>query len=762
MIKTELRIQGDTLAPYEDKLRFSDALPVVLGYARVSTDEQAKENHSISTQFRHIRKLCNDKFPEGCHLILIADEGYSGMLPYRKPGIKQGKFRPGLTLVTELAERRMLHALAVYKLNRLARSSRVFHEFCDDFLKQFKIQPLSCVEQIGIEMGAEEYITTLLMIMAGFERTQILQVCREGQQSRVKEGYPLGGLGYGWEWEDKRELKRNAPGQKVRVGIQPVPDQIMNVKAMIEWFLAGRSLTWIASELERNGIASPGNKKRWATSTIRRILINPLHRGQIRNLQKELKKGAHSKKGFVEESTFHLIQARFREQARVASPTRRTRNHLLGAHLHCEICAQRLRLITGAGRPARYKCKGQEVGNEHPVYTVCVEPVEEVVLQYIKQTSAHPERLKSASEQVGKLIDQEDRCLEKEEKRFLSALQANKKALIRWMSEYQEGTINKEEFGLYREVLESERNQISTSLNEISERMIQRRAREIRVEKAIDLLGHFDELWDSMSLDERRTFFDYLVEKLTISPRTDDFAIQLKTILQEEVVLTVPRTQHRCLQEQLLTRSVMCTAQLLSQGHSSAQIAMERDLSVRTVYRHREQVRNLSSKGDLAEALQRVKKAFVHEQEESVSHRNRKSPFHERFTARQLQLLGLLAQRRTNHEIAAAIGIKKQTVASMRQVLYRKLEVNNWKDALKIAYQRQLIPALPQNEEKPTKRQLQVLQVLETGVSQPEIARHLDLSLSAVKQRIRTMLRKYRCSRAFQLLELAQQKGWIS
>ena len=75
----------------------TDGLPVVIYYGRVSTDIQRDDGYSLEMQDSHHRRDAGDRYPDGCHAILVSDDGLSGTLPYQRGRLKKGRYRPGLT-----------------------------------------------------------------------------------------------------------------------------------------------------------------------------------------------------------------------------------------------------------------------------------------------------------------------------------------------------------------------------------------------------------------------------------------------------------------------------------------------------------------------------------------------------------------------------------------------------------------------------------------------------------------------------------------
>jgi DNA invertase Pin-like site-specific DNA recombinase len=82
-----------------------------IGYIRVSTDEQAIEGVSLKNQEEKIRSYCDLKDFE--LLEIVNDSGISA----------KNLRRPGAQKVIEMAQKKMVDAVVVYKLDRMFRST---------------------------------------------------------------------------------------------------------------------------------------------------------------------------------------------------------------------------------------------------------------------------------------------------------------------------------------------------------------------------------------------------------------------------------------------------------------------------------------------------------------------------------------------------------------------------------------------------------------------------------------------------------------
>lgn len=89
---------------------FGDRMVKTIGYIRVSTDEQAKEGVSLENQEAKIWANCDLKDLK--LLEIVEDAGVSA----------KNLRRPGAQKVIEMAQKKMVDAVVVYKLDRMFRS----------------------------------------------------------------------------------------------------------------------------------------------------------------------------------------------------------------------------------------------------------------------------------------------------------------------------------------------------------------------------------------------------------------------------------------------------------------------------------------------------------------------------------------------------------------------------------------------------------------------------------------------------------------
>src|SRR5438105_3902708 len=204
----------------------------VLGYVRVSTDEQRSSGAGLAAQRAAIEAECRRR---GWTLVeVIEDAGYSA---------KDLK-RPGVQVALETLRRGEAGALVVAKLDRLSRSMLDFTAVMAKATKQgWALVALDCA--VDTTTPAGEAMANVVATFAQFERRLIGQRTREALAAKRASGVQLG-----------------RP-----VSVPPVVRERIAAERK-----AGRSLAAIAEILNAERVPTAQGGRRWWPSTIRAVL----------------------------------------------------------------------------------------------------------------------------------------------------------------------------------------------------------------------------------------------------------------------------------------------------------------------------------------------------------------------------------------------------------------------------------------------------------------------------------------------------------
>jgi DNA invertase Pin-like site-specific DNA recombinase len=207
----------------------------VLAYIRVSTEEQSDSRAGLDAQRAAIARECKRR---GWEIVeTLEDAGYSA----------KDLRRPGIRAALEQLERKKADGLVVSKLDRLSRSMIDFTALMSKAQRQgWALVALDA--PVDTTTPAGEAMAHVLAVFAQFERRLIGQRTREALAQKKAQGVRLG-------------RPRQLP-----------PTVRRRIKRRRK---AGKSLSEIAAELNRDHVATAQGGARWYPSTVRAVLVSP-------------------------------------------------------------------------------------------------------------------------------------------------------------------------------------------------------------------------------------------------------------------------------------------------------------------------------------------------------------------------------------------------------------------------------------------------------------------------------------------------------
>ena len=222
-------------------------------YARVSTDDQAKEGFSIPAQLKRLQAFCKAKGWEVCSEYI--DDGFSGR-DINRPAYQR-----------MMSERDRWDILLVLKMDRIHRNSKNFTEMMDD-LNHWKKQFNSMQEKFDTTSAMGRFVMDIIQRIAQLESEQIGERVKVGMAQKAKKG-----TGY---------LGSPSPfGYSVKEGkLIPIDIEAGIIAFIYHAYVNGRSLEEIAAILNESGKATKKSGP-WKKQTISKILRNPLYCGYL-------------------------------------------------------------------------------------------------------------------------------------------------------------------------------------------------------------------------------------------------------------------------------------------------------------------------------------------------------------------------------------------------------------------------------------------------------------------------------------------------
>jgi len=225
-------------------------------YARVSTEEQAREGTSLDHQCEQLKIYCQSQ--EWQVAGTYVDDGSTG----------KNADRDELKKLLSGARLGLFQKVVVYKLDRLARKLRLLLEL-EENLKDYGVYLYSLKDQVDTSTAIGRTVFQVLGLVSEWERETIIERTRAGRISRYRAGCWAGGkslYGYSYNPNTKKLVINEAETAVVR--------RIFNE------YNAGKSMSRIADMLNDEQIPSRySTAKGWRMSAIRDILVHPGYKG---------------------------------------------------------------------------------------------------------------------------------------------------------------------------------------------------------------------------------------------------------------------------------------------------------------------------------------------------------------------------------------------------------------------------------------------------------------------------------------------------
>jgi site-specific DNA recombinase len=383
-------------------------------YVRVSTQGQV-ETQTIKQQIVRLQAHINNQgwLLDPAHI--YCDDGYSGAK----------LARPGLDSLRDRAAFCEFDVVVITDPDRLARNY-VHQVLVLDQLEQRGVR----IEFLDRPMSDDPHDKLLLQIrgaVAEYERTLIADRMRRGRLMKYKTGrlIPWTKIPYGYRLDPEGSRKPE------HVYIDDTEAAI--IIEMFHWYLeANASIYQVAKRLIDLGIPTPEGKKRWSTSTVRRILKNtayigttyanrtrtetpkmrrsPLQdvgaRGETHVLRPEDDWIPISVPVIVDKELFDQVQQKLSYNRQVSPRNNKSHQYLLRSLVSCGLCRLGAHGRTMNGKYQYYVCRGHSRALQFAPEDRCtarfipVQQLDELVWKDLYNVLTHPEMIKHALERA--------------------------------------------------------------------------------------------------------------------------------------------------------------------------------------------------------------------------------------------------------------------------------------------------------------------------------------------------------------------------
>jgi len=223
-------------------------------YARVSTEDQAKEGFSIPAQLKRLNAYCKARNWQG--VTQYVDEGFSGR-DIKRPAYQR-----------MMQEKDQWDVLVVLKMDRIHRNSRNFAQMMDS-LNAWKKEFNSMQEAFDTTTAIGRFVMDTIQRIAQLESEQIGERVKVGMVQKAKKGVGYLGFGqpFGYLYRDQT--------------LSVIESEAEVVQTINSLYLDGLSMQDIANHLNANNVSSKKGSG-WSKEAISNILHNPLYCGYVR------------------------------------------------------------------------------------------------------------------------------------------------------------------------------------------------------------------------------------------------------------------------------------------------------------------------------------------------------------------------------------------------------------------------------------------------------------------------------------------------
>lgn len=198
-------------------------------YMRVSTEEQAQGGFSLDSQLERLRAYCMAR--EWTIEKEYVDPGYSGRKTHNRPAYSE--------MMRELDH---FDGIVVIKMDRIHRNSSNFTKMMRS-LKDSGKQFISMSESLDTSTAMGRFVADIISRIAQLESEQTGERVKWGMKQKASDqdaGFVGHRTPYGYKWN------------KIKKKLDPIPEQIQEVKTAFQLYLQGASMREIGRELGKS------------------------------------------------------------------------------------------------------------------------------------------------------------------------------------------------------------------------------------------------------------------------------------------------------------------------------------------------------------------------------------------------------------------------------------------------------------------------------------------------------------------------------
>lgn len=460
-------------------------------YARVSTDEQAREGQSIDAQI----KLCSEYAKQHNISVLesITDEGKSG----------SNTNRPGLqSLLTRVSDDKTICIVLVQDTDRLARNT-LDHLSIKAFLAKHGVQVIS-ISQPMIDDSPEGHIVDTIIASVNTFFSQITgRKTSKVMEEKIKAGWWANHAPVGYV----NVTNPNPTDSHDKRIIVPDPEQAELIKRMFEYYATGQyNLQTLAEKMQAQGV-KPRKSSKLNTSYVALCLNNPVYYGEIR-WKGVTYPGKHEP--LISKDLWDQCQAMLANHNQNGSRTRK-HNYLLRGFIFCGICGSRFWAEQHKKPTATvetYFCSKCKRGTY-----VKIKELEKRVEELFGDIEVTKEYAKELHEKAKQIIEESRQSRYSEVQSILNQKTQIEKKIVNAEDSLLDGTFTKEQYRRIIQRLNSDAALIDKSLRDTSGEY-QRKFESIK--QLVSMATNIQDTYADADPDLKRHYLSLFFEKIIV------------------------------------------------------------------------------------------------------------------------------------------------------------------------------------------------------------------------------------------------------
>ena len=482
-------------------------------YARVSTEEQAKEGFSIAAQLQTLRQYAQVYKWEV--IDEYVDEGISG---------KSVNGRPEMQRLIKDVENERFDAVMVWKISRLSRNMLDTLMILDKFEK-YNVKFISYSENFDTSSPIGRLVLQIMASIAEMERNTLSENVKLGMKQRAIEGRWNGGVVFGYDTV-KKELVINEEEAKI-------------IQLIYHMYANGKGLRAISNYLNKAGFRTKRNRH-FSINGVAQILDNVVYNGKISWLKVEnwdtkrrkgknpnpiLVEGKHE--AIISDELWNVVRAR--RKSKSFKQRQSNEPFLLSGLLRCPDCGQGMvpSITThtrkdGTKRKHRYYVcsdfhnKGSAACKANSIKAY---EAEDTVIKKIEQFSSNKKKLYKTlvdiSSSSADSISQLNKELVEIEKRLKEIEQLQTKYLVA----FEKNTLPVDILQERLQMVSNEKRELELKKNEIIIQLSSIDSKVIQPELIEKLLKKFLSVYKKTSRENQKQLLQLLIENITIKQK---------------------------------------------------------------------------------------------------------------------------------------------------------------------------------------------------------------------------------------------------